>query len=136
MGVDLVDIAARLQAQMAELAAEEDAAEASTAPVTPEQDALGRLSRIDAMQMQAMAWDWPLPLISRRLPTANLCWAAAAIGRSAPRPSSRSPRPEPGRAERLRHGGGNCDLFRMGCAHQPSPTAPPPTRFDTQGSGR
>jgi DnaK suppressor protein len=55
MGVDLADIAARLQARMAELAVEEDAAAASTAPVTLEQDAVGRLSRIDAMQMQAMA---------------------------------------------------------------------------------
>ncbi len=40
---------------MAELAAEDETAGTSTAPVTLDQDSVGRLSRIDAMQVQAMA---------------------------------------------------------------------------------
>ena len=41
--------------RLVELREEDTRAAESTAPVTLEQDSVGRLSRIDAMQMQAMA---------------------------------------------------------------------------------
>ena len=44
-----------LNARLEELKREDELAADSTAPVTLEQDAVGRLSRIDAMQQQAMA---------------------------------------------------------------------------------
>lgn len=55
MALDLPAIAARLHVRLAELAADAAAAVTSTAPVTLDQDSVGRLSRIDAMQVQAMA---------------------------------------------------------------------------------
>ena len=45
----------RLKARLAELHEEERLGEADRAPVTLDQDSVGRLSRIDAMQVQAMA---------------------------------------------------------------------------------
>jgi DnaK suppressor protein len=44
-----------LQGRRAELEAEERASEEARAPVTLDQESVGRLSRIDAMQVQAMA---------------------------------------------------------------------------------
>jgi DnaK suppressor protein len=44
-----------LHTRLQELKREEELAGESTAPVTLEQDAVGRLSRIDALQLQAMA---------------------------------------------------------------------------------
>ena len=44
-----------LLARLAELDAEDALAAESTAPVTLEQDSVGRLSRVDALQLQAMA---------------------------------------------------------------------------------
>lgn len=55
MALDPAAITAQLQARLAAIAAEDEAAAASTAPVPLDQDAVGRLSRIDAMQVQAMA---------------------------------------------------------------------------------
>jgi DnaK suppressor protein len=52
---DLDAIKAQLEARLAEIASEEAAATDSAAPVTLDQESVGRLSRIDAMQMQAMA---------------------------------------------------------------------------------
>lgn len=49
------EIRARLEALLAELDAEEAASAADRAPVTLDQSSVGRLSRMDAMQMQAMA---------------------------------------------------------------------------------
>lgn len=49
------EIRARLEAMRAALAAEEADTEASRAPVALDQSSVGRLSRMDAMQMQAMA---------------------------------------------------------------------------------
>jgi DnaK suppressor protein len=46
---------ALLHARLKALAQEDALGSAATAPVTLEQDSVGRLSRIDAMQMQAMA---------------------------------------------------------------------------------
>lgn len=45
----------RLRARLAELDAEDRAGEEACAPVTLQQDSVGRLSRMDAMQAQAMA---------------------------------------------------------------------------------
>jgi len=45
----------RLQARLAELVEEDRLSEADRAPVQLDQDSVGRLSRIDAMQVQAMA---------------------------------------------------------------------------------
>ncbi|WP_144097243.1 TraR/DksA family transcriptional regulator [Croceicoccus sediminis] len=45
----------RLKARLAELDAQDRAGEDARAPVTLQQDSVGRLSRMDAMQGQAMA---------------------------------------------------------------------------------
>jgi DnaK suppressor protein len=45
----------QLMARMAELAEEERISSESRAPVTLQQDSVGRLSRMDALQQQAMA---------------------------------------------------------------------------------
>ena len=45
----------RLRAMLAELAAEDAVAAGNTAPVILDQETVGRISRIDAMQVQAMA---------------------------------------------------------------------------------
>ncbi|MFN3592239.1 MAG: TraR/DksA family transcriptional regulator [Thermaurantiacus sp.] len=55
MAINLAAIEARLRARLAELAEEDRRAAASTAPVVLDQDSVGRLSRMDALQMQAMA---------------------------------------------------------------------------------
>ncbi|WP_373489417.1 TraR/DksA family transcriptional regulator [Blastomonas sp.] len=55
MALDLDDLRARLIAQRAALVEEDSVSEQSRAPVTLEQDSVGRLSRIDAMQVQAVA---------------------------------------------------------------------------------
>jgi DnaK suppressor protein len=55
MAIDLKAVEARLRTRLLELDAEDAAAAASTAPVMLDQEAVGRLSRMDAMQMQAMA---------------------------------------------------------------------------------
>jgi len=52
---DLARHAARLHALLAELALDEDASEDNRQVVTLDQQAVGRLSRMDAMQQQAMA---------------------------------------------------------------------------------
>lgn len=55
MALDLAQYQAKLTARRAELLAEDELSEADRAPVTLDQESVGRLSRIDAMQMQAMA---------------------------------------------------------------------------------
>lgn len=55
MALDLAAIEAKLRARLAELAGEEALAEGSADPVALDQEAVGRLSRVDALQMQAMA---------------------------------------------------------------------------------
>ena len=55
MALDLAQYQAKLKARRAELLAEDELSEADRAPVTLDQESVGRLSRIDAMQMQAMA---------------------------------------------------------------------------------
>lgn len=55
MPLDLAQYQAKLKARRAELLAEDELSEADRAPVTLDQESVGRLSRIDAMQMQAMA---------------------------------------------------------------------------------
>ncbi|WP_448580417.1 TraR/DksA C4-type zinc finger protein [Thermaurantiacus sp.] len=55
MAIDPESLKARLHARLLELASEDRAAEGSTAPVELDQDAVGRLSRMDALQVQAMA---------------------------------------------------------------------------------
>lgn len=55
MSVGLDEARILLLARIATLRAEDEQAAESTAPVRLEQDSVGRLSRIDAMQMQAMA---------------------------------------------------------------------------------
>jgi DnaK suppressor protein len=55
MGLDTAFFRERLLARRAEIDAEERLSEADRATVTLDQDSVGRLSRIDAMQVQAMA---------------------------------------------------------------------------------
>jgi len=55
MAIDIAAARRRLLELRAELLADVERAEADSAPVTQEQDSVGRLSRIDAMQMQEMA---------------------------------------------------------------------------------
>lgn len=55
MALDLAQYQAKLTARRAELLAEDELSESDRAPVTLDQESVGRLSRIDAMQMQAMA---------------------------------------------------------------------------------
>ena len=49
------DLQARLQKELAELESLRDDAQGWTAPVELDQQSVGRVSRIDAMQMQAMS---------------------------------------------------------------------------------
>ncbi len=53
--LDLARFREKLLARREELLAEDRMTAAGRAPVTLEQDSVGRLSRIDAMQLQAMA---------------------------------------------------------------------------------
>jgi DnaK suppressor protein len=53
--IDKSSVAARLRDMLAALEAELAGAEGNAAPVTLDQEAVGRISRIDAMQVQAMA---------------------------------------------------------------------------------
>lgn len=55
MALDPEALKARLHARLLELASEDRAAEDSTAPVELDQESVGRLSRMDALQVQAMA---------------------------------------------------------------------------------
>ncbi len=55
MAFDLAALRQKLLARRQELLAEDAVSAESRAPVTLEQDNVGRLSRIDAMQLQAMA---------------------------------------------------------------------------------
>jgi DnaK suppressor protein len=55
MAIDLALFRAQLIAQRASLQRIDAESEAERAPVTLEQDSVGRLSRMDAMQVQAMA---------------------------------------------------------------------------------
>ncbi|GAY20097.1 TraR/DksA family transcriptional regulator [Sphingobium fuliginis] len=55
MALDLARFREKLLARREELVAEDRMSEADRAPVVLEQDSVGRLSRIDAMQVQAMA---------------------------------------------------------------------------------
>lgn len=55
MTLDLVRFREKLLARREELLAEDRMSADGRAPVTLEQDSVGRLSRIDAMQLQAMA---------------------------------------------------------------------------------
>lgn len=55
MAIDLDLMRAQLILRREALVQEERNSEADRAPVTLDQDSVGRLSRIDAMQMQAMA---------------------------------------------------------------------------------
>lgn len=55
MGSDLDKVRLKLHSARQDLAAEDALAEADRAPVTLDQESVGRLSRIDAMQVQAMA---------------------------------------------------------------------------------
>lgn len=55
MALDLVHFRKNLLARREELSAEDRMSAADQAPVMLEQDSVGRLSRIDAMQVQAMA---------------------------------------------------------------------------------
>lgn len=53
--IDRAALAARITALLAEIAEEDTVAAGNAAPVTLDQEAVGRISRIDAMQVQAMA---------------------------------------------------------------------------------
>lgn len=53
--IDRAALAARITALLTEIAAEDAAAAGNAAPVMLDQEAVGRISRIDAMQVQAMA---------------------------------------------------------------------------------
>lgn len=53
--MDPNDIRRRLLARLAEIDEEERMSEADRAPVMLDQESVGRLSRIDALQVQAMA---------------------------------------------------------------------------------
>lgn len=55
MALDLAALREKLIARRAALLAEDVMSAEGRAPVTLEQDSVGRLSRIDAMQLQAMA---------------------------------------------------------------------------------
>lgn len=55
MALDPEEAGALLEARLKELKRQDALAAEATAPVTLEQDAVGRLSRVDAMQQQAMA---------------------------------------------------------------------------------
>lgn len=55
MDLDLEGFRARLVAEREGLIEQDRLAESDRAPVTLDQDSIGRLSRIDAMQVQAMA---------------------------------------------------------------------------------
>ncbi len=55
MARDLASFRQKLLARRDELLAEDQLSSADRAPVTLDQDSVGRLSRIDAMQVQAMA---------------------------------------------------------------------------------
>lgn len=55
MALDLELIRSKLIARREELAVQEKNSEADRAPVALDQESVGRLSRIDAMQVQAMA---------------------------------------------------------------------------------
>lgn len=55
MAIDLAAIAARLKAALADLDEQDLRAAESTALVELDQESIGRLSRMDALQMQAMA---------------------------------------------------------------------------------
>ena len=55
MALDLTTLREKLLARREGLLAEDVVSAESRAPVTLEQDSVGRLSRIDAMQLQAMA---------------------------------------------------------------------------------
>lgn len=55
MELDLARFREKLLARRGELLAEDRLSAGDRAPVTLEQDSVGRLSRIDAMQVQAMA---------------------------------------------------------------------------------
>lgn len=55
MALDLAHFREQLLARREELLAEDRMSETDRAPVTLDQDSVGRLSRIDAMQVQAMA---------------------------------------------------------------------------------
>jgi DnaK suppressor protein len=54
-GSEKVDVASLLHAKLEELDADQKAAAQSRAPVELDQQSVGRLSRMDAMQVQAMA---------------------------------------------------------------------------------
>ena len=55
MALDLARLREKLLARREELLAEDTMSAEGRAPVTLDQDSVGRLSRIDAMQIQAMA---------------------------------------------------------------------------------
>ncbi|PIW54077.1 MAG: molecular chaperone DnaK [Sphingomonadales bacterium CG12_big_fil_rev_8_21_14_0_65_65_10] len=55
MTIDTAALRAKLVARREELLAEDRMSEGDREPVTLDQDSVGRLSRIDAMQVQAMA---------------------------------------------------------------------------------
>lgn len=55
MAVDKEKLRQKLEAMQAELASQEAISETDRAPVELDQTSVGRLSRIDAMQVQAMA---------------------------------------------------------------------------------
>lgn len=55
MELDLARFREKLLARRGQLLVEDQMSEGDRAPVTLEQDSVGRLSRIDAMQVQAMA---------------------------------------------------------------------------------
>ena len=55
MALDLARFREKLLARRGELLTEDQMSEGDRAPVTLEQDSVGRLSRINAMQVQAMA---------------------------------------------------------------------------------
>jgi hypothetical protein len=58
MALDLIRVRQKLLARPEELLAEDRLSAADRSPVALDQDSVGRLSRIDAMQAQAMAL-WP-----------------------------------------------------------------------------
>jgi len=55
MALDLKDLETRLRARLEALAAGDRSAESAQAPVELDQESVGRLSRMDALQGQAMA---------------------------------------------------------------------------------
>jgi len=55
MGIDREELREKLRAMKAELETDADSAEADRAPVELDQQSVGRLSRMDAIQVQAMA---------------------------------------------------------------------------------